>query len=268
MSGKAFKDCTTADLFRFDPERVRIDTLGALADGRTALPILESLVLDVMIRGVIEPIVVRKDDDGEPVVIDGRQRLKAAQEANRRLAAQGAMLLKIPAVYRNTDDVGAYAAMISANEHRQDDDAIGRARKVQRFIDIGGAESDAAVACGVTTQTIRSWLKMLNAGPEVVAAMKAGDLGATAASEIASLPKKEQPEALERAKKSTPNGKPTVQQAKAAVKGDKPEKRKRMRGRVEVEFAMSHHPAELDTMTGTTALSWVLGHIEIEELSN
>jgi ParB family chromosome partitioning protein len=265
MSGKAFKGCTTADLFRFEPERVRIDTKGALADGRTALPVLESLVLDIMVRGVVEPIVVRKDDDGEPTVVDGRQRLKAAQEANRRLAAQGAARIKIPAVYRNEDDLGAYAAMISANEHRQEDDAIGRARKVQRLINLGGTEEDAAVAFGVTTQTIRNWLKMLNAGPEVLDAAKSGKIGATAAREIAALPKPKQAEALKRA---TADGKkPTVRQTKAATNGETKPERKRMRGRAEIELVICNRTQELKQFSAMDVLRWVLGSIEIEELN-
>jgi ParB family transcriptional regulator, chromosome partitioning protein len=274
MSGKAFKDTTTADLFKFDPDVIKIAREGVLADGRTSLPVLESLVLDIMVRGVIEPIVVGKDEDGNPIVIDGRQRLKAAQEANRRLAEQGSkILVKIPAVYRQAEELGQYAAMISANEHRQEDDAIGRAKKAQRYLDLGATEEDAAIAFGVTTGTIRNWQKLLTLGAAAKSAIKDGRITPTAAIQLANLPREKQNETLtalisvpQTTARGTPK-KPSVRQAKAAATGStEPAKSKRMRGRAEIELVMAHHPAEVGAMTGTTALRWVLGHIEIEEL--
>jgi ParB family transcriptional regulator, chromosome partitioning protein len=272
-------DTKTTDLFHFDPEEILFPESrnGALVDERSTLPVLESLVLDVMVRGIVEPVVVAKGDEGRPELIDGRQRVKAAIEANRRLAAQGAKLVLVPAVYRRCDELGAYAAMISANEHRQADDAIGRAKKLERFLALGATEDDAAVAFGVTRSTIKNWLAMLDLGPAAKSALKDGKITPTAATQIAKLPKEKQAEALVAVMskpRTTADGRekrPTVRETRAAVDATAgaaapPAKARRMRGKAEIELVMAHRASELRKIDGITACRWVLG-LELDELN-
>jgi ParB family chromosome partitioning protein len=263
-------DTKSTDLFWFDPEEIRVPTTGALADARAGLPVLESLVLDIMVRGVVEPVIVAKGDDGMPELIDGRQRVRAATEANRRLAAQGVKLLLVPAVYRRADELGMFAAMICANEHRQQDAPIERARKAQRFLDLGASEDECAVAFGVSRPTIRNWLSLLDLGPAARSAMEDGKISPTAASQIAKLPKEKQAEALVRTLSS--DSKPTVRKAREqarATDGQVPTSgpaRPRMRSKLEIEQVLANRAAELRAMDGITVCRWVLGGLECEEL--
>jgi ParB-like chromosome segregation protein Spo0J len=267
MANKAFKT-TCGDLFKFDPDEIAVEgkTGGGIWDPRWDLPVLESLVLDIMIRGVAEPIIVGKNDDGQPYVIDGRQRVKAAREAKTRLAARGSNIkLRIPAVYQRSDNLGEFATMIAANEHRQDDDPLAKAKKLERFLAMGGTEREAAIAFGVSLQTIKNWSKLIDVAPEVKKAVKAGKIGATAAGKLADLPRAEQVDGL--AKLTQDGHKPTVRRAVKVAKKKAPEGRTpRVRSRAAIELAIAHGTDVLHKMNGEDALWWVLGSKEVEGL--
>ncbi len=236
-----------------------------LNDFRAGLPVLESLVVDIMLHGIVEPVVIGIED-GRPWVIDGRQRVKAATEANRRLAAKNGTLVRVPCVFRLCDRVGAYAASIAANEHRQGDDPMTKAKKVERFFALGGDEEEAAIAFGVHTRTIRNWLELLTLWQAAQKAVQSGALSPTAALPIAKLPVARQNEAVAGLKAAKPEGRATVREAKAAAKGDVNAPRRRMRGRAELSLVRMHHPAELRKMNGVTTLRWVLGELDLPEL--
>lgn len=266
MANKAFKT-TCGDLFKFDPDEIATAGIagGGIWDPRWDLPVLESLVLDIMMRGVVEPIIVGKNDDGKPYVIDGRQRVKAAREAKARLAAQGSNVkLRIPAVYQRSDELSEFTTMIAANEHRQDDDPMAKAKKLERYLALGGSEKEAAIAFGVSHQTILNWIKLIDLAPEVRKAVKAGKLGATAAGKLADLPRAEQVDGLKKLVESP--HKPTVRRAQKVAKKKAPEgARPRVRSRGAIEMAIAHNTTKLKSMDGVEALWWVLGK-EIEGL--
>src|SRR5271166_30696 len=89
------------DLNLFDPENVLLvtDIKSDLYDRRVDDEPTEEMIRNVMHYGVIEPIVVRKNQEtGKTEVVAGRMRTKACREANRRLVARGEAPLRIPAV--------------------------------------------------------------------------------------------------------------------------------------------------------------------------
>jgi ParB family chromosome partitioning protein len=260
----------TTELYWLDPEELTIVSDGDLVDYRAGLPVLESLVVDIMLRGIVEPVVVGKNEDGDLWVVDGQQRVKAAIEANRRIDAKPAgttVRVRVPCVIRRGDRVSHYAAKISANEHRQADDPLTRARKVERFFALGGREEEAAISFGVHVRTIRNWLELLTAGPAVRKALTDGRLSATAALPIVKRPLVEQQTIVDGLKAARPDGeRATVRQAKAAAAGIPETWRKRTRGRAELELVRMHRPAELRALTGETVIRWVLGELELPEL--
>ena len=80
------------DLLLFDPDTLVIveDEGSALRDDRAKLPYDERLVLSMMVRGVLQPVIVRKNPETDRTeVVDGRQRVKACREANKRLKKEG-----------------------------------------------------------------------------------------------------------------------------------------------------------------------------------
>jgi len=167
-----------------------------LYDPRVLLPLDEPMVLSIMFQGVIEPVIIAKQAN-QPVVVDGRQRVKCAREANRRLREQGKEPVRVTAVVRRGTDADLFGVVISTNENRQDDTPLGRAEKCSRYLAMGRKEGEAAIAFGVTKQTISQWMKLLQCAPAVRKAVERGQLTSTDAAKLSNLPRGEQNDKLE-----------------------------------------------------------------------
>lgn len=210
--------------FAMDPEDLLIIGLDTkdgpthpLYDERVNLPLSEALTANIKTYGVIEPVVVRKVDD-VPQVVDGRQRVRAAREANRLLKKAGLEPLLVPVILRRGSDDGMLGVMISANENRSDDLLGTKLKKLERFFAHGKDEEQAAIAFGVTPQTIKNWLVLMEASPQLRKLVELGQLSATAAVKIAGMAIDDQSDAIEEIKKG---GKPTVERAKQIAKKKK-----------------------------------------------
>jgi len=154
------------------------------------------MIQNIMYRGVIKPIIVTIED-GRMLVVDGRQRVKAARIASDRLEEQGMVRLRIKCIHRRGDAHDMLVTMISANEHRYDDDPMIRAKKAARLMALRASEAEVANCFGVTVQSIRNWLTLLDLAPSVQQAVSAGRIGATAATKLAHLPYAQQEAQLE-----------------------------------------------------------------------
>jgi len=168
------------DLFRYRPEDLTLveDKEHPLYDPRVEWKPAESMIDSIIRSGVAEPILVRRNGvvNGKPVVevINGRQRTKAAIEANVRLRAEGKEPVLVPARIIQCDDAEAQALMYLTNELRTNDDEVMRAEKIKRYIDMAGDERNAAVVFGVTQKTIKTYLVLANSEPAVKKAVKDG----------------------------------------------------------------------------------------------
>ena len=190
----------------------------ALHDPRIHLPLVEETVLNLMSIGVREPVIVRKNGD-VPEVTDGRRRVLHAREANRRLRKLGETELLVPVMLAKGDDDLMLEIGISLNEHRVNDGVMAKVDKAVRMLARNGEDlAKTAVAFGVTTQTIRSWVKIAGVSAKVRKAIDAGTISATAAAKLAALSRAEQDEELV---KLTANGKTTVAAADRAAKTKK-----------------------------------------------
>lgn len=257
MAGTQAFSCERGTFFRFDPDKLEFaDGDHTLADrGRTELPLEENLVLSIMADGVLEPVIVRKEGD-RAIVIDGRQRVKCAREANRRLRAAGKEPVTVPAIQRKGDEIDAYGVMISANEIRIDDGPLARAQKCAKYLAMGRSEQQAAITFGVTTQCIKQWMRLLECAPPVRRAVEQHKLSASAASQLAKLEPEKQAKELEGLLRGGNGKRPTAKQvARATGKPAGP----RMRGRREIEKRLDAKDLPGDMRK---ALRWVLGETE------
>ena len=205
-SAKAFGAAGRDDLLWFEDDQVVIvtDTTHVLYDERVHLPLDEKLVLNIMVRGVIEPITVRKNGEkkGKPIVevVDGRQRVRAVREANKRLAAEGKERLRIPAVRKRGDDADIFGIMVGTFI-RQDDLPISRAKKIIKYLNMGKSDREAAVAFGLNVQTVRASVSLLDCAQEVQDAVERREVATGVALTLAKLPRNEQVTALTELKK-------------------------------------------------------------------
>ncbi len=196
------------NLLFIDPEKLTIvenDPGHALYDpDRTNLPVDEALVLNIMAEGVIEPAIIRKNPDTEAIeVVDGRQRVKACREANKRLAAKGCTTHLVPCVPRRGDGKALMGVMISTFI-RQDDTPMGRARKLARYLDLGHSEEQAAVTFGISTSTVRNLLALNDAPKAVQTAVESGKVPASVGYTLAKMNPDEAKAKLDELKTAVP----------------------------------------------------------------
>ena len=171
-------------------------------------------------------------------VVDGRQRVKAALAANRRLTAEGKEPLNLKVLIERGDDKDMYGISILSNEIRKDDDLFVKAEKLKRYLNMGHTVEEASVVFGVTGVTITTWQSLLDLAPGLRRAVASGAVSATAAAKLAKLPRDEQEGAAEAAmtrgeklsgrkanavanRGSTISARPTIKQMKTALQHPK-----------------------------------------------
>jgi ParB family transcriptional regulator, chromosome partitioning protein len=207
---KASRDSLNAkgkrDAYMFDPEDLVLvtDEKSPIYDERVHLPVDESLVLNIMFapdgvpQGVLEPItVIRNSETGKVEVAIGRQRVKAAREANKRLKKAGLEPVRVPAMIARAQTHRAMGMLISENEHRQDDTPLGRAKKAQRYLDLGRDEAEVATLFGISQSSVKNLLSLLDAPAAVRHAVEAGKITASEGYKLARLEPAEAKEKVE-----------------------------------------------------------------------
>lgn len=244
----------------FDPDKLTLvtDPAHPLYDERALRPFSEPMVLNIMALGVHTPIVITKDPEtGKTLVVAGRGRVINAREANRRLRERGEEPVQVPGVARRTDSDGLAGVMVSENELREADTPVGRARKMQRFVDRGRSHEAIAILFGCGVATVKHTLALLEAPADVRKAVEAGEINVTHAKKLAKLPPEQQRAKVVELKKAA-EGKTGHERAQAQRAVVEPSTPPKMRSRVEVQAR--HDEAELDSIERRT-LAWVLGTV-------
>ncbi len=202
--GKTAFDAARFSGFRFDPTKLVIvgldtddDPEHPLWDERIEMEIDEAMVVNIMKFGVKEAVIVHKVGD-QALVVDGRRRTVHSRLANERLAELGEPLVQVPVMVEKGSDEQLAHIAISLNEIRKADDVIIKAAKAGRMVGRGSSESEVAIAFGVTSSTIKNWMKLVELPSPVKKAVTQGHLSASAASKLHGQPRKEQLAKLEK----------------------------------------------------------------------
>ncbi len=265
------KDVSRISAYLVPPEFLTMitDKKHALYDERVNLPLDMALVKSLMAVGSKVPIIVKKDGD-KLLIVEGRQRYKAALKANELLKKDGCEPLKVKVYIESGTDVEMFGLSILTNELRQQDGVLEKAAKCKRYLDMGRTEEEAAVTFGVTRVTISNWVK-INALPAAIRkAVETGKLSVTAAAKLAELEAGKQADALKKMLE-TP-GKATVSKAKA-IKGGKKKKGKKEKAKrspLDPEFVAADVQAKLREICryAVTRQTASLTEIEAECLKN
>lgn len=266
--GKTAFEASRFSGFWFDPEDLVIieDPKDSLYDARAKLAPNESLVRNIAHFGILEPVLVtRRGSAG--IVVDGRQRVRAAREANKRLKEAGLEQVKVPCILRAGDDAHLFGILCTANEHRLNDTPLERAKKASRLRDLGRSEEEIALTFGVSKAAVTKWLKVLDLPAAVREEVEAGHISAEAALKL----RDEEPEKAVAAvkaavavadevekegrkqRKKSPGGKRRA--VAKALKDDGVEKpRMKSRKQIEERLALPHLPPDY-----ANALKWTLG---------
>ena len=148
---------------------------------------LAELVHSVREFGVLQPVVVRKNSDGEYELIMGERRTRAAREAG---------LDTIPVIVRETADEDLLRDALLENLHRSELNPLEEASAYQQLLeDFGITQEELATRIGRSRPQISNTIRLLKLPVPVQQRVAAGVLTAGHARAILSL---ETPEAMQR----------------------------------------------------------------------
>lgn len=151
---------------------------------------LDELADSIRQLGIIQPITVRKADDGKYIIISGERRWRAAQRAD---------LDTLPAYIREVDDENLHAMALVENIQRQDLNAIEIALGMQRLMEECHLTQDAlSEKVGKKRSSVSNYLRLLKLPDPVQLALKEGVISMGHAKAIAGAPADEQLRVLKR----------------------------------------------------------------------
>lgn len=168
---------------------------------------LAELVHSVREFGVLQPVVVRKNSEGEYELIMGERRTRAAREAG---------LDAIPAVVRETADEDLLRDALLENLHRSELNPLEEASAYQQLLeDFGITQEELATRIGRSRPQISNTIRLLKLPVPVQQRVAAGVLSAGHARAILSL---DSPEAMQRLADKVINEDLSVRATEAAAK--------------------------------------------------
>ncbi len=172
---------------------------------------LEELADSIATLGLIQPITVRKEENGKYIIISGERRWRASKLAGRKTIA---------AYIREADDKELHEMALVENIQRQDLNAMEIAISLQRLIDeCGVTQETVAQRVGKKRSTVANYLRLISMCPEVQAALKAGLISMGHAKAIAAAPEEAQPSVVKKVIKKELSVRATEQLVKKLTEG-------------------------------------------------
>ena len=148
------------DLIRPNPEQPRT---------RFTESTLEELAQSIAVNGVVQPIVVRRKDNGFEIVA-GERRWRAAQKAGLR---------KIPAAIKDVSDDKLLELALIENIQRQELNPIEEANAYRKLIDtLGLTQEDVASRVGKDRTLIATAIRLLKLPSDIQKLVEEGKLSA------------------------------------------------------------------------------------------
>ncbi|MBE6787068.1 MAG: ParB/RepB/Spo0J family partition protein [Ruminococcaceae bacterium] len=120
---------------------------------------LKSLAESIAVNGILEPLAVKKTENGKFEILAGVRRFKAAQMANLR---------RIPCVVHTLDGQNAEIFSLTENIQRHNLELFEEVNAIDRIIkkyDI--SQTQAAIKLGIEPQVLTNKLKLLNLSPDI-----------------------------------------------------------------------------------------------------
>ena len=145
---------------------------------------LEELADSIRTLGVIQPITVKRTDDGRYLIISGERRWRAARKAG---------LESLPAYIREVDDQNLHAMALVENIQREDLNAIEIALGMQRLVEECNLTQEAlSEKVGKKRSTVSNYMRLLKLPDQVQLALKEGLISMGHAKAIAGAPEEMQ----------------------------------------------------------------------------
>jgi len=181
---------------------------------------LQELAASIEEVGVLQPVVLRRDEDGY-VLVAGERRWRAAKKAGME---------SLPAVVRGSSGDSALVEALVENVQRQDLTPLEEAHAYKQLLeDYGMKQEEVAKRVGKSRPAVSNTLRLLQLPGPIQAMVDSGSLSAGHARALLGLD--DERFALYLADKAATEGW-SVRQVEEAVKARKPEEKKARRPRV------------------------------------
>lgn len=150
---------------------------------------LRLLADSIQASGIIQPLAVRKLNDGSFELIAGERRLKAAMMAGLR---------RVPCIVHKTDDETAALYSIIENLQRSNLTVFEESEGINRLItEYGMSQSEAAVRLGIAQSTLSNKLRLLKLSENIKERIVSARLTERHARALLRLPEERREEALD-----------------------------------------------------------------------
>ena len=190
MAVKWEVDSKRVDIFSFDLADIKIK---AELNGRHDVPDVEGLIESILVHGQLQPVLVRSENN-VPVLVAGFSRWTAISEINKRKLTLERM--KINASYVRCNEVDGYLHNWHENRARNTTTPMDDAHHFAQLERWGMDANKIAERLKLKPAFVKERLKLIEAEPEVQAAVQAGKVKVTAAVKIAKLSAEQQREAV------------------------------------------------------------------------
>ena len=151
---------------------------------------LVELATSISQLGVIQPITLKRREDGKYTIISGERRWRASQKAG---------LERLPAYIREVDDEDLHAMALVENIQRENLNAIEIALGMQRLVEECGLTQEAmAEKVGKKRSTVSNYMRLLSLPSEMQLALKEGLISMGHAKALATLDYENQIKALKK----------------------------------------------------------------------
>lgn len=129
---------------------------------------LQGLADSIASSGIIQPLTVRKGEDGKYILISGERRLRAAKSVGLR---------RVPCVLHRTDETAAALYSLIENMQRSSLDYFEEADAIMRLItEFNLSQSEVSVRLGMAGSAVSNKLRLLKLSPEIKERLSAAGL--------------------------------------------------------------------------------------------
>lgn len=131
---------------------------------------LNDLAKSIKVHGVIQPIVVNKEQDGKYLIIAGERRYRASKIAG---------IEKVPAIVKNYTEKQIKEISIIENLQREDLNPIESARAIKQLMEeYSLTQEEVAERIGKSRSNIANTIRLLSLYPDVLKMVEDGSLSA------------------------------------------------------------------------------------------
>jgi ParB family chromosome partitioning protein len=139
-------------------------------------------------KGLIQPVVLRKSDDGGYELIAGERRWRAAQKAG---------LTELPAILRKAESGEVLELALVENLQRENLNPVDEAQAYKLLLDASGATQEAVAArIGKSRVTVANALRLLTLSPDCLESLRRGEITPGHARALLAAPAERRPELL------------------------------------------------------------------------